>query len=178
MVVKKLNNINPEVLPKEVKENLNLLIKPKPEIVVIGRNYYELHPIPAIKFLEILRDLFNLVDKLKEKKRKVLSILANDESITKENKNVDIKNIQITFTDILEDEEAYNELINLLKTKILEGVDEEDFNQMTAPQLIYLMNKIIQVNLNNIPPALSKNIFGADKQNFLQTLTSNQNNQQ
>jgi hypothetical protein len=165
MVVKKLTSFNPESLPEEVKKNLNLLVRPKPEIVVIGQSYYELHPIPAIKFLEVLKELFSVVDKLKEKKRKALSLLSEDGDKTK------LMNVNITLNDILEDEETYNTIINILKNKILEGVDEDDFNQMTTPQFIYLIQKVFEVNLNNLPPVFKERLNQTNAEIFLKQQT-------
>jgi len=155
MVVKKLNNFNVENLPESVKENLKVLLRPKGEIVVIGNSLYELYPIPAIKFLEILKDFFEILDNIKQKKIKLIEMTETDETQRQQL----LKNVRVEFADILEDEESYNKIIEILKNKVLEGVDEQDFNIMTTPQLVYLINKIIETNINNFPPALREKIL-------------------
>jgi hypothetical protein len=157
MVVKKLTNVNVEKLPEEIKKNLQVLTRPKGEIVVIGSNYYEIYPLPAIKFLEILKEFFEILDALKQKKLKMIEMLANQEDDSAKEKL--LKNVRVEFSDILSDEESYNKIVELLKTKILEGVDEEDFNNMTTSQFVYLINKLIQVNIDNFPPSIRNFVF-------------------
>jgi hypothetical protein len=169
-VVRKLNNFNPENLPEDVKKNLQVLLKPKAEVVVIGSNYYEIYPLPAIKFLEVLKDLFEIIDELKQKKVKLLSMTLEDESKKEEL----LKNVRVEFSDILSDSATYNKIVELLKNKILEGVDEKDFEQMTTSQFIYLFNKLVEVNIENFPPAIKERLFPIQTQNTDKNFLKNQ----
>ena len=164
MGVKKVNIAN---IPKEKLEELKPLLQSQAEYVAIGESVYELYPTPATKLLNVLSSIIALIMKIQEKKK----ALAETMGLGDEEKRVFI---QVTMADLLSDEESINTIKTILK-ELLEGVEESDFENMTTGQLTYLINKIVEVNINTLPPSVRDRLFTVSKQVGIQ-VEANQGN--
>jgi len=166
MGVKKVNLAS---LPKEKLEELKPLLQAEAVYVAIGQNVYELYPTPATKLLKVLSDIVGLIQRVQDKKKAIAETL----DLGDEEKRAFM---QVTITDILSDDENIQTLTNILR-ELLDGVDEEDLNQMTTGQLISLINKIVEVNINTLPPSVKDKLFNVSKQVGIQ-VEANQGNSQ
>jgi len=155
-------------LPKEKLEELQPLLKAQPVYVAIGKSVYELYPTPATKLLEVLADIVSIITNLQEKKK----ALAETLELSDEEKR---QFMRVTITDILSDKETVEKLKGILK-KVLDGVDENDFDNITTGQLIELVNKVVEVNINTLPPSVRNRLMATADQIGLAT-EANQGNQ-
>ena len=166
MAVKKVNIAN---LPKDKLEELKPLLQAQPEYAPIGESVYEIYPIPATQLLLVISDLIKVVTKIQDKKIK----LAEAMNLGDEEKREFIK---VTTNDILSDEEAVSKLKEILRV-VLDGVDEDDFNKMNTGQLINLLDVVVKVNINTLPPSVKEKLFSvAEKTGINVNYEANQGN--
>jgi hypothetical protein len=138
-MIKKVNYAD---IPSTKISDLEALIpNKKVEYIVIGKNFYELHPTPSVKLLESISLLFDMIDNAK-----VVKIKKSKES------GIEISNddVQLTYADLFvidENRRIFKEILSI----ILEGVDEDDFNEMTLPQMYDVISKVISVNMDALP---------------------------
>jgi len=153
MGVKKVNVAN---IPKEKLEELKPLLQAQAEYVAIGESVYELYPTPATKLLNVLSRIISLIMKIQEKKK----ALAETMGMGSEEKRAFV---QVTIADILGDDESIGMVKSILK-EILDGVDENDFEKVTTGQLLYIINKVVEVNMNTLPPSVKEKLFSVSEQ--------------
>jgi hypothetical protein len=164
-----VKKVNIATLPKEKLEELKPLLQAQAEYVAIGQSVYELYPTPATKLLKVLSDIIGLIQKVQDKKKAIAETL----NLGDEEKRAFM---QVTITDLISDEENIQTIKGILN-ELLDGVDTEDFEQMTTGQLISLINKIVKVNINTLPPSVKDKLFNVSKQVGIQ-VEANQGNLQ
>jgi hypothetical protein len=178
MAVKKLNIAE---IPKDKLEQLKPLLQAEGVLVPIGKSIYEVYPTPATKLMKALKDGISLIKKAREKKIEYLKSLGVE--------NIDPNSVSLTTEDLIADEELMNGLKAII-WELIDGVDKEDFENITAGQLIYLLQKLVEVNVNTLPPEFRgavSNIYknriqavqqvGGNQGNLIQPSTSSSSSQ-
>lgn len=141
-------------IPKEVLGELqSLLCTSKKEYVVIGSSFYEIYPTSAINLMQVLAELMELLDKVRMKKiERIKKILTPEQQ-----EKFDPTTIYTTMEDLISDKEGVEKLKALIP-KVLVGVDEVDLEQITLGQLMDVMDKVIKINLDTLPPSYKKQV--------------------
>lgn len=146
MAIKK---VRPEDIPKDKLGDLQVLLpSTKKEYVAIGESFYEVYPTSAVKLMQALSQLVDILAEVR--KRKIERIL---ETLTdKEKEEFSSASVVVTMNDLLVDPEAVEKVKSLIPD-FLEGVDPEDLEKMTIGQLIDALDKITKVNVETLPPS-------------------------
>ena len=152
MPVKKVNIAD---IPKDKLDELQPLLQSKCEYVVIGKNIYELYPTPATKLLNVLSKIVTLIKEIQLKKKKEAEDLGLNEEEIK-------AYMRVTQTDLLSDVDSVNTLKEILG-EMLDGIDKEDMDNMTTGQLAILINKLIEININTLPPSAKDKLLQTSK---------------
>jgi hypothetical protein len=152
--------MDPGLIPANVLGDLEALVPAKnKDYVVIGANYYELYPTPAIQLLGVLGDFIEIVDAVRVDK--IAALRKQKENVEKDGGSVPWANLDleaivgVTFQDLLTNANGLARIREIL-TKVLEGVDDEDFKDMGLGQLSLIMTKLVSVNLATLPPSFRK----------------------
>lgn len=157
MAVKK---VGLDQIPKDILQDLQVLsISKKKEYAAIGHNYYEIQPTSAVKLMEALAELVDILEEVRQKKVKRVMDILNDE----QKQQFDPLQIVTTLNDIMTDKDAIERLKALLPS-VLEGVDETDLQEITIGQLIDVFDKVVAVNIATLPPSYRQQVEEAKKQ--------------
>jgi len=151
MAVKKLGI---DQVPKDMLKDLQTFTpEANKEIVAVGHNFYEITPTSAIQLLEVVSDLFDILEELRLKKIERIKNTLNE----KQKEEFDPTLVFTTINDIITDKQAVSQLKDLLP-RLLDGVDPDDMKDMTIGQLLEVFDKVIAVNLNTLPPSYRKQL--------------------
>ena len=144
MSVKKLTI---EEIPKDVLGDLQTLVSDsKKEYIVVGTTYYCLEPMPAIKLMEVLG---KFMETLEGVRRQVIESMMAELPPDKQS-SFDSNSVIITIRDLLKDEDVIKVVKGLL-SKVLEGVDSKDFDNITTNQLVRVVDSVIKINIETLP---------------------------
>lgn len=157
-----------DVIPKDVLGELQVLSGTvKKEYLSIGKSFYEVYPTSAVILMESLAELVSILDELRVKKIKRIKEQLNEE----QSKNFNPFKVMTNINDIITDSVAVGKLKGILP-KILEGVAPEDVEEMTIGQLVDAFEKIIEINIETLPPSYRNQI--KQKQKEMMTVNDSQ----
>jgi len=141
----------------EIRDELKKLVPNRiKKEVVIGDSVYEIYPFSALEIYNILAEINDIIDIVRKKKYEEM---IKYRGIEGSKVNIDINSIEVSVNDVLRYKESRERVIELLR-EVLKGVDEEDFNNMTITQVGYLINSLIEINLNTLPSNIRNQITG------------------
>jgi len=145
-------------VPQDVLKDLQPFVpNTHKEIIAIGQNFYEVTPVAAVQLLEVISELFELLDELRIRKIEKIKSTLSEKQLEEFNSAMVIT----TINDIITDKQAVENLKGLLP-KLLEGVDETDLANITIGQLLDSFDKIIAVNLETLPPSYKEQLKQAN----------------
>ena len=163
-----VQKIDMNTIPQATLGDLQTLVSTNnKEYVVIGTNYYALYPTPAIQLLGVIGEFIETIEVVRKEKIEVLK--KEKENLEKEGKTVPWAHLDldtvvgVTFQDVLTNATGLARVKEIL-TKVLAGVDEMDFNDMSLGQLSLVMSKLVSVNLSTLPDSFRKVFEGAAEQ--------------
>ena len=141
-------------VPQDVLKELQAFVPNQhKEVIAIGNNFYAVTPTSAVKLLEVISELFEILDELRIKKIERIKAELTEEQL----KDFNPALVMTTINDIITDKTAVEKTKALLP-KLLDGVDEEDLQAITIGQLLNAFDKIIEVNINTLPPSYKKTL--------------------
>jgi hypothetical protein len=152
-------------VPKEVLGDLqSLLSSSKEEYIVVGKNFYSIGPLPAIQLMDILGRFLTMLDGVRRQKIEESKSYLSGEEL----QNFDPSSIIVSVQDLLTDPEATSFIKDLLK-EILDGTEENDFEEMSVGQMTNTIDKIIKVNMETLPQSFVNNFEKNAEQQGLST---------
>jgi len=146
MPVKKLSATD---IPSDLLGDLqSLLITKTKEYVAIGQNFYELYPTSAVKLMQVLAEFDSILNEVWQEKTDRIKKNLNEEQL----KKFDPIDVVVTVEDLLVNKNFITKVREIMPL-IIEGVDEEDKEAMTLGQTVDLVQKVIKVNFETLPPS-------------------------
>ena len=163
-----VQKVSVDSVPANALGDLQALISSNnKEYVVMGSSYYALYPTPAIHLLGFISEFIEIIELVR--REKINNLQKQKEAIEREGgrvpwSDIDLEvSVGVTFQDIIMSQTGLTRIKDVL-TKLLGGVDDADFNDMSLGQLSLVMDKIIKVNLDTLPDSFRKVFEGVAKQ--------------
>jgi len=146
-----IKKIDSSTIPEDKLKDLNVLkIDNYKEYILVGKNFYEIFPTQSLKLLDIIGDIITMISHAKQLKVEKLRMLGYDEDI--------IKSDYISIQDVL-GVDANKDRIKVVLKEILEGVDDQDFIDMTISQVLDILSKLVKINIDSFPDTFKYQFF-------------------
>ena len=146
-----IKKIDSSQIPEEILKDLNILkIENYKEFILVGKNFYELFPTQSLKLLNIIGDVIDMISVAKQLKVEKLRMLGYDDD--------SIKSDYISIQDVLAVDANKTKIITVMK-EILEGVDDQDFIDMTISQVLDTLSKLVKINIDSFPDSFKYQFF-------------------
>lgn len=131
-----------ENVPKNVLGDIQALTAlSKKDYIAIGPSIYEIEPAPAIVLMEAMGMFTELLEDLRKKKLELIKSV---------NPKIEAGDIQVYIRDLIHSTDAGPSL-SIVLSKLLQGAETIDLEQMNIGQMISAIDKAIRINLDTLP---------------------------